>query len=283
MKNSLIKLLTGVIVLFTLQSYSSHKEKREIENGLIVNTFNRQTNIQRIDSIDIIQLAKDRWVHITSPDCMPDCINILTFEQDGTFQDDNSDWGLVYDGQFKISGDTLFLTEYDYASQVPTHDNKIVPKLILTYIYMTDSLKLIDCQPIEDGQIVSIYYPKNPVYYYRDKGSDSIRLEGTKWVYEVGKDCLDYILFKNDNQCEFYSCEIGKKYFGIYFCKRNYITMSLSDSELREDNHRDVTIDRIRIRNNFLHFDNNFRLNTITGKWEKSYVIDNDYIFYREK
>ncbi|MDR1345419.1 MAG: hypothetical protein LBK03_01775, partial [Bacteroidales bacterium] len=104
MKNCLIKLLTGVIVLFTLQSYSSHKEKRESENGRFVDTHNRQVNTQHVDSIDIIQLVKDRWLQIVSPDC----IDTLAFKQDGTYKQDNSELNYYFQGKYTTSKDTIF-------------------------------------------------------------------------------------------------------------------------------------------------------------------------------
>jgi hypothetical protein len=133
-----------------------------------VDTHNRQTNIQRVDSIDIIQLAKDRWLQIVSPDCIPDCIDTLAFKQDGTYKQDNSELNYYFQGKYTTSKDTIFLIEYDLASNLPG-EKRIVNTAISTYIYMTDSLKFISYQPIEDGQIVSTYYPENPVYYYRDK------------------------------------------------------------------------------------------------------------------
>ena len=107
--------------------------------------------------------------------------------------------------------------------------------------------------------------------------NNSIKLEGTKWIYELNEECFNYILFKKDNLCEFYSCELDEKKSGIYSYNENFIIIFLSDDELGGDNFREISTNIMQIKNDFLYFEEVFYFNGM--KWEKGEIIDN-YIFY---
>lgn len=50
-------------------------------------------------------------------------------------------------------------------------------------------------------------------------------LANTKWVYDCGDSCIDYISFKNENLYEYYSCETGETLFGGFFLSGDSIIL----------------------------------------------------------
>ena len=110
--------------------------------------------------------------------------------------------------------------------------------------------------------------------------TNHIKLEGTKWIYKLDEGYFDYILFKKNNLCEFYSCELNETELGIYSLNENTIVIFLSDKEIGGDNYRGIHVGVMQIKNDSIYYKESF---FFIGdiKWEKN-EIDN-YIFTRAK
>jgi hypothetical protein len=118
-----------------------------------------------MDSMDISMLTKSKWVYVFDPECY-----YLIFKQDSTYKEYNCELDYFFEGKYKISKDSLFLIEYDLASQLP-NETRIINTAIYTCVYRKDTLKFINRKTIEDGKVIEIgiYYSDNPFYFVREK------------------------------------------------------------------------------------------------------------------
>lgn len=113
------------------------------------------------DSIDSYKLIQNKWYYVVGPDC----VSYLTFQQDFRYKEENCEWGLFYNGNYKISKDSIILYEYDLVTNSPNED-RIVNTYIYTYIYQGNRLKLVNTRTVKDGIEVNTYFPDS-VFYYR--------------------------------------------------------------------------------------------------------------------
>ena len=107
-------------------------------------------------------------------------------------------------------------------------------------------------------------------------------LVNTMWVFNVETDYQSYYLFKEDNRCTYYCCEMGYEYSGIYFLIDNFIVISISDTDLREDQKRDVSFEIWKIENDTIYHKAIYDLST-GGVWEKTTGVSIDYKFHKLK
>lgn len=161
MKNHLLKLILELFVFTCFISCYSHDTKIDIaKNNQIVDSFNNHITIPIIDSINIIQLTKNKWCNVITQDC----ITYIIFKQDYSYEENNCEWGLTFEGKYEISKDSIFLYEYGLVSDLPD-ETRIVNRAIYTYIYQGDSLRFLSNKTIEDGKVIRIYLPNSPIYY----------------------------------------------------------------------------------------------------------------------
>ncbi len=113
------------------------------------------------DSVDVHKLTENKWYFNVGPDC----VNYITFKQDFRYEEDNCEWGLLLKGNYEISADSIILYEYDLASNSPSED-AIANTHIYTYVYQGTRLKLVHNKTIENGTVVSTYFPDS-IFYYR--------------------------------------------------------------------------------------------------------------------
>ena len=164
MNNHLLKLFLGLIILAYFVSCHSRDAKVDItKNDETIDHLSNLATTPIIDSIDITQLTKDKWYYVVSTDC----ITHITFKQDYQYEEDNCEWELTFKGKYEISKDTLFLTQYGLASELP-NENRIVKTGIYTYIYQKDSLFFICNQQIKDERVIATYCPDTPIYFKRE-------------------------------------------------------------------------------------------------------------------
>jgi hypothetical protein len=128
--------------------------------SVVLDSLNNKVKSEHIDTVDIVQLTKTKWKYTVTTDC----ISYLTFTQDNTYQEDNCEWELLFEGTYKLSKDTIFMIEYGLESEIPGED-KVVNSAIYTYLYKKDSLLFISNQRIEEGKVVSTYVPTTNIYY----------------------------------------------------------------------------------------------------------------------
>lgn len=133
-------------------------------NNMVLDNINNEVKSEHIDTIDLFQLMDSKWKKRVATDC----ITYLTFKKDNTYQEDNCEWGLLFEGTYKLSNDTIFLFQYGLASELPG-ENRIVNTALYTFLYKKDSLLFISNQLIEDDKVVSTYVPKIPIYYSKEK------------------------------------------------------------------------------------------------------------------
>ncbi len=120
------------------------------------------TKTAAFDSIDVYKLIQNKWYFVVAPEC----VSYITFQQNFTYEEDNCEWGLGFNGTYEISKDSIILYEYDLASDLP-NENKIVNTHIYTYVYQRNRLKLVSSKKVnEDGTVAYISFP-NSVFYYR--------------------------------------------------------------------------------------------------------------------
>ena len=113
------------------------------------------------DNIDVNKLMQNKWYCIVGPDC----VSYITFHQDFKYEEENCEWGLLFNGNYEISNDSIILYEYDLDSNSPD-ENEIVNTQIYTYVYQGDRIKLVNNKTIKDGAVVNIYFPDS-IFYYR--------------------------------------------------------------------------------------------------------------------
>jgi hypothetical protein len=150
-----------MFICFASCFFSEKKNNVDTNNPVDIYVDNVE-KLSVIDSINIGNLVNNKWSCIIAKDC----INIITFTKDG-YEEDNCEWNLIFRGKYHTSKDTIFLTEYGLASELPG-EHRIVKTAIYTYLYQTDSLKFICNKKIEHEKVVSIYYPNLPVYFKRE-------------------------------------------------------------------------------------------------------------------
>lgn len=160
MNNYLLKLILGLFVFTCFISCYSHDTKIDIAKNNQVDSLNSYITISVFDSINIVQLTKNRWYNIIAPDC----ITYITFQQDYNYEENNCEWGLTFEGKYEISKDSIFLYEYGLASDLPD-ETRIVNRAIYTYIYQGDSLRFVSNKTIKDGKVIRTYLPDSPIYY----------------------------------------------------------------------------------------------------------------------
>ena len=160
MNNYLLKLILGLFVFTCFISCYSHDTKIDIAKNNQVDSLNSYITISVFDSINIVQLTKNRWCNIIAPDC----ITYITFQQDYSYEESNCEWGLTFEGKYEISKDSIFLYEYGLASDLPD-ETRIVNRAIYTYIYQGDSLRFVSNKTIKDGKVIRTYLPDSPIYY----------------------------------------------------------------------------------------------------------------------
>ena len=65
------------------------------------------------------------------------------------------------------------------------------------------------------------------------------KLSETRWVYEVGEGCVNYIFFSSDSSVNLYNCEVDEIIYGKYFYKQDTIFVQTEkgqyDNEFKED------------------------------------------------
>ena len=165
MMNNLKKLTFWLIAISCFISCSFRDTKHiTIENNQLTDSLKNQCAPLHIDTIDTNQLINSKWAQIVAENC----ITYITFNKSGTYKEDNCEWDLTFEGKYKTSKDTIFLIEYDLASQLPG-EKRIVNTAIYTYIYQKDSLLFVRNQQVEKGKIVKTYYPNTPVYFKRER------------------------------------------------------------------------------------------------------------------
>lgn len=166
MKKMTVILLFYCIAFLIVSNCSSHVVENENtqSNSVVLDSLNNKVKSEHIDTVDIVQLTKTKWKYTVTTDC----ITYLTFTRDNTYQEDNCEWGLLFEGTYKVSKDTIFLMEYGLASEVPG-ENRVVNTALYTYLYKKDSLLFISNQRIEEGKVVSTYVPETPIYYKKEK------------------------------------------------------------------------------------------------------------------
>lgn len=59
-------------------------------------------------------------------------------------------------------------------------------------------------------------------------------LKGTKWVYKIADDCINFYEFINKNTFKFYSCEMEDEYDGVYYIKND--TLYTEEISLNDNN-----------------------------------------------
>ncbi len=161
MNNHLLKLILGLFVFTCLVSCHSHDTRVAIvKNNQLIDSINNHITIPVIDSINIIQFTKNKWCNVIASDCTTS----ITFKQDYSYEENNCEWELSFEGKYEISKDSVFLYEYGLASDLPD-ETRIINRAIYTYIYQKDSLRFVSNKTIKNGKVIRTYSPDSPIYY----------------------------------------------------------------------------------------------------------------------